>query len=84
MCIRNCTTANYRQVKKGIISSTENKNNAIAFYKTAYEGNPKNAIEQYVGAEYIQHNPDDADGTQGLTVISKECRKNTLVNLSNL
>lgn len=43
----------------------QNKNNAIAFYKTAYEGNPKNAIEQYVGKEYIQHNPDVADGTQG-------------------
>lgn len=43
----------------------ENKNNAIAFYKTSYEGNPKNAIEQYVGKEYIQHNPDVADGTQG-------------------
>ena len=43
----------------------QNKNNAIAFYKTAYEGNPQNAIEQYVGKEYIQHNPDVADGTQG-------------------
>ncbi len=30
----------------------ENKNNAIAFYKTAYEGNPKAAIDQYVGSEY--------------------------------
>ena len=29
----------------------ENKNNAIAFYKTAYEGNPKKAIEQYVGED---------------------------------
>ena len=43
----------------------ENKNNAIAFYKTAYEGNPRNAIEKYVGKEYIQHNPDVADGPQG-------------------
>lgn len=44
----------------------ENKNNAIAFYKTAYEGNPKAAIEQYIGKKYIQHNPDVADSTQGL------------------
>ena len=36
---------------------TENKNNAIAFYKTAYLGEPKKAVEQYVGNEYIQHNP---------------------------
>lgn len=43
----------------------KNKNNAIAFYKTAYEGNPKIAIEKYVGKEYIQHNPHVEDGTQG-------------------
>ncbi len=43
----------------------ENKRNAIAFYRTAYEGDPKKAVEQYVGKEYIQHNPDVADGTQG-------------------
>ena len=43
----------------------ENKKNAIAFYKTAYEGKPQKAIEQYVGEEYIQHNPDVADGIQG-------------------
>ncbi len=33
------------------------KANAIAFYRMAYEGKPKEAVEQYVGAEYIQHNP---------------------------
>lgn len=43
----------------------QNKKNAIAFYKTAYEGNPKKAIELYVGDDYIQHNPDVANGTQG-------------------
>lgn len=43
----------------------KNKENAIAFYKTAYEGKPKKAIELYVGAEYIQHNPDVADGIHG-------------------
>ena len=35
----------------------ENKRNAIAFYETAYRGNPKKAVEDYVGDEYIQHNP---------------------------
>lgn len=35
----------------------ENKKNAIAFYKTAYEGEPRKAVEQYVGDDYIQHNP---------------------------
>ena len=43
----------------------QNKQNAIAFYKTAYEGNPRKAIENYVGNEYIQHNPHVADGLQG-------------------
>ncbi|WP_299684402.1 ester cyclase [uncultured Dokdonia sp.] len=43
----------------------QNKQNAIAFYKMAYEGNPKEAIDRYVGEEYIQHNPDVADGLQG-------------------
>ncbi|AWV96755.1 nuclear transport factor 2 family protein [Arcticibacterium luteifluviistationis] len=42
----------------------ENKKNAIAFYKMAYEGNPTKAVELYVGKEYIQHNPMVADGPQ--------------------
>ena len=43
----------------------KNKENAIAFYKTAYEGNPKQAVALYVGDVYIQHNPDVADGLNG-------------------
>ena len=43
----------------------KNKENAIAFYKTAYEGDPQKAIALYIGAEYIQHNPGVPDGTQG-------------------
>jgi len=42
-----------------------NKENAIAFYRTAYLGDPKKAVALYVSKEYIQHNPDVADGTQG-------------------
>lgn len=41
-----------------------NKKNAIAFYKMAYEGNPAEAVELYVGKEYIQHNPLVGDGKQ--------------------
>ena len=41
-----------------------NKQKAISFYKMAYEGNPQKAIELYVGAEYIQHNPMVGDGIQ--------------------
>jgi len=39
-----------------------NKKNAIAFYRTAYLGEPRKAVESYVGTEYIQHNPLVADG----------------------
>lgn len=41
-----------------------NKTSAIAFYKMAYDGNPRTAIEKYVGEDYIQHNPDVGDGKQ--------------------
>lgn len=34
-----------------------NKENAIAFYRMAYEGNPQRAVQLYVGEDYIQHNP---------------------------
>ena len=35
----------------------ENKKNAVAFYKMAYEGNPRDAVDRFVGDVYIQHNP---------------------------
>ncbi|HDY85225.1 hypothetical protein LCGC14_2141560 [marine sediment metagenome] len=41
-----------------------NKENAIAFYRTAYLGYPSEAVEKYVGSEYIQHNPVVGDGKQ--------------------
>ncbi|MEM7030048.1 MAG: nuclear transport factor 2 family protein [Chloroflexota bacterium] len=34
-----------------------NKKNAIAFYEMAYLGKPREAVEKYVGDDYIQHNP---------------------------
>ena len=43
----------------------KNKQNAIGFYKMAYEGNPRKAVDLYLGKEYIQHNPEVADGTEG-------------------
>lgn len=47
------------------MSPEENKKNAIAFYKTAFDGDPERAVRQYVGEEYIQHNPAVANGTRG-------------------
>jgi predicted SnoaL-like aldol condensation-catalyzing enzyme len=34
-----------------------NKQNAISFYEMAYAGNPRKAVEVYVGDDYVQHNP---------------------------
>lgn len=41
-----------------------NKQHAIAFYRTAYLGDPGAAVQRYVGDEYIQHNPAVGDGKQ--------------------
>lgn len=43
----------------------ENKQNAQAFYDLMFnQCRPAEAIEAYVGAEYIQHNPGVGDGKQ--------------------
>jgi predicted SnoaL-like aldol condensation-catalyzing enzyme len=41
-----------------------NKQSAIEFYRMAYLGEPARAVELYVGAEHIQHNPLVGDGKQ--------------------
>ncbi len=41
-----------------------NKKAAIEFYRMAYMGDPARAVELYVGADYIQHNPLVGDGKQ--------------------
>jgi len=53
----------------------ENKKNAIAFYKMAYEGEPSKAIEFYVGIQYIQHNPTVANGTKGFIEYFEQMQK---------
>jgi predicted SnoaL-like aldol condensation-catalyzing enzyme len=52
-----------------------NKNNAIAFYRTAYLGKPSKAVEIYVGDEYIQHNPLVGDGKQAFIDYFEEMSK---------
>ena len=39
-----------------------NRANAIAYYRMAYEGNPREAVARYVGDRYTQHNPLVGDG----------------------
>ncbi len=55
--------------------SETNKKNAIAFYRTAYEGNPRLAVENYVGSGYIQHNPDVENGTEGFIYYFERMKK---------
>ncbi len=47
------------------MNAEQNKLNAIAFYKTAFEGDPVKAVELYVGENYLQHNPAVKDGKKG-------------------
>ncbi|NLR93665.1 nuclear transport factor 2 family protein [Flammeovirga agarivorans] len=54
---------------------TQNKENAIAFYRMAYEGNPKKAVDLYVGDQYIQHNPDVSDGLTGFIEYFERMQK---------
>jgi len=52
-----------------------NKANAIAFYKLAYKGNPKEAVKKYVGRSYIQHNPEVEDGPEGFIAYFERMQK---------
>lgn len=53
----------------------KNKANAIAFYRMAFEGNPAQAVELYLGDNYIQHNPDVADGKAGFVAYFDRMQK---------
>jgi predicted SnoaL-like aldol condensation-catalyzing enzyme len=47
------------------IDLEQNKKNAMAFYSMAFNDNkPAEAVEMYVGDEYIQHNPLVGDGKE--------------------
>lgn len=48
------------------MSRTEQmKQSAMAFYDLMFnQGRPREAVEQFVGDTYIQHNPEVADGKQ--------------------
>ena len=53
----------------------KNKQNAIAFYNMAYQGEPRQAVQQYVGDEYIQHNPLLGDGKEPLITYFERMAK---------
>lgn len=53
----------------------DRKASAIDFYRMAYEGNPRTAIELYAGDEYRQHNPLVADGKEGFIIYFERMAK---------
>ena len=57
-----------------------NKKNAISFYKTAYLGNPKEAVDNYIGDDYIQHNPLVGDGKEAFIDYFEQMRAEYSVN----
>ncbi|MEO9872025.1 nuclear transport factor 2 family protein [Ekhidna sp.] len=48
---------------------------AIEFYRMAYMGEPRKAVELYVGDQYIQHNPDVEDGPEGFIEYFERMKK---------
>ena len=39
-----------------------NKRTVVAYYQMAFEGKPEEAVAEYFGGRYIQHNPEAEDG----------------------
>lgn len=49
-----------------MIDVERNKKNAQAFYDLMFnQGKPRQAVDQYVGSQYVQHNPHVGDGKDG-------------------
>jgi predicted SnoaL-like aldol condensation-catalyzing enzyme len=56
-----------------MIDLEHNKRNVVAFYDLMFnQCRPREAIERYVGDEYVQHNPGVADGKQGFIAYFEE------------
>jgi predicted SnoaL-like aldol condensation-catalyzing enzyme len=61
----------------GTMSDLErNKQSVVAFYDLMFnQCRPREAIERYVGAEYIQHNPGVRNGKQGFIDYFEEAAR---------
>ena len=56
-----------------LTNTDKNKENAIAFYDMMFNKcEPRAAIEQFVGDDYIQHNPGVADGKEAFIAYFKQ------------
>jgi len=53
-----------------------NKQAVVAFYDLMFnQARPREAIERYVGAEYIQHNPGVKDGKEGFIAYFEDAAR---------
>ena len=53
-----------------------NKQKVVAFYDMMFnQGRPREAIERYGGATYIQHNPGVTDGKEGFIAYFEEAAR---------
>lgn len=60
----------------GISDLERNKQNVVAFYDLMFnQCKLRDAVEKYVGAEYIQHNPGVTDGKQGFVDYFEEAAR---------
>ncbi len=56
-----------------MVETERNKRNVVAFYDLMFnQCRPRDAIELYAGATYIQHNPGVADGKEGFIAYFEE------------
>lgn len=42
----------------------QNKKNVVAYYEMAFSGRPEEAVAEYMGDHYTQHNPEADDGPE--------------------
>lgn len=54
----------------------KNKNTVTAFYEEVINNKDFNAASKYLGSRYTQHNPNAADGPQGLKQFIEFLQKN--------
>jgi predicted SnoaL-like aldol condensation-catalyzing enzyme len=61
-----------RLVLNVMADAEQNKQTVIAFYERAFNDHePVDAVERYVGSQYIQHNPQAADGPEAFVQFVK-------------
>lgn len=53
----------------------EMKRKATTFYKMAFEGSPREAVERFVGKIYTQHNPAVKNGPEGFIEYFERMQK---------